>query len=67
MGNITKLNLKPNTNSIVFKCGVCSNDQGVIACRTEILGQVSSQLIDTQDRLVREELIKLGWTPPKEI
>ena len=28
---------------------------------------ISKQAIDTEEKAVREALIRLGWTPPKEI
>ena len=28
---------------------------------------ISERIINTQEEQIREQLIKLGWTPPKEI
>ena len=27
---------------------------------------ISRRLMDTEDRMIREQLIKMGWTPPSE-
>lgn len=37
---------------------------GVIDIRSQIAGNAYHKLIDTEDQLVREGLIRLGWTPP---
>lgn len=29
--------------------------------------RISERIINTQEEQIREQLIKLGWTPPKEI
>lgn len=50
-------------------------DTGIIRMDTVLHGEimdkkmeeVSTQLIQTKDKAVRECLIKLGWTPPPEI
>ena len=39
---------------------------GMITIRTQIDNNVTTEIINSQEKLVREALISLGWTPPKE-
>ena len=38
----------------------------IIAIETTIAGEFYSRLFDTEDKLIREGLIRLGWTPPED-
>ena len=38
---------------------------GSIEITTNVLGDVQRWVLHTQERVVRESLIKLGWTPPE--
>jgi hypothetical protein len=55
-----------NSNSIQFKVGTKITDD-VISVTTwdNMKTQISQQLIDTQDKAIKNALIELGWTPPK--
>ena len=41
-------------------------DDGRILQTTDIMGDIMRQVIRTKESQVREALIVLGWTPPKE-
>lgn len=51
---------------VSFKLDMEVDDKERILLTHNILGDHTRQLIDTRDHLVRQGLIKLGWTPPKE-
>ncbi len=36
-----------------------------IKLETKIGSQISNKVIELQDKVIRDTLIKLGWTPPK--
>lgn len=40
-------------------------DNETITLVEEYCGILSKEIIDTKDKLIRDCLIKLGWTPPK--
>lgn len=39
-------------------------DLGVIKIQETLMEHQMTQLMDTKDKLIREKLIELGWTPP---
>lgn len=41
------------------------DDDGTLVAFPQF-SQMTSMMVDTQDQAVREALIKMGWTPPKE-
>lgn len=41
-------------------------DERLISIETAYGGQVFERIIDVEDQLIREGLIRLGWTPPAE-
>jgi hypothetical protein len=47
-----------------FELEACVRDNRYIDIRRKIQGEASRKIIDTEDRFIREGLIKLGWTPP---
>jgi len=51
-------------NSIDIKTDIFKD--GRIVQTTDIMGSIMEQVIRTRDAQVREALIALGWTPPKE-
>lgn len=53
------------------ECGVIKIEGAVRENRyidvvTTIAGNTHRKIIDTEERFIREGLIKLGWTPPRE-
>lgn len=54
-------------NKFLFEdyCSVdCSVDEGVITLREEIYGRTIKKVLDTEDKMIRNALISLGWIPP---
>jgi hypothetical protein len=41
-------------------------DLGIIKIQETMMDKSMTELVHTKDNLVREKLIELGWTPPKE-
>lgn len=39
-------------------------DDRYIDVTTEMAGRLTKKVIDTEERFIREGLIRLGWTPP---
>lgn len=40
---------------------------GVIEQKTDIMGEITSKIIDTRTYQVEQALIRLGWLPPEQV
>ncbi len=43
----------------------CETDGRHITLVEDLRGQICQRVMDTQDEMVRQTLIKLGWSPPE--
>ncbi len=41
-------------------------DSGLIKLRTEIMKDITYDVLSAREEHIRDSLIKLGWTPPNE-
>lgn len=55
------------TDSVKLRLDCSYNSEGVIELTTHgFFDNIVKKVIDTQEQQVREALIALGWTPPKD-
>lgn len=50
--------------SIKLESGVDLELQTIWIKQTDIMGQITRRVLAVQDEMVRQHLIRLGWTPP---
>lgn len=41
-------------------------DEQIVYIREEVFGKICLSVLETKEVMIREALIKLGWTPPSE-
>lgn len=57
----------PRTLNFEYRFSVDHLGAGRIGISDNLSGEVRQRVLDTQDAMVRQKLIELGWTPPKEM
>ena len=58
-----ELNFK---SGIEIKRKICADGKIELETTESLSGRIYKEALDTKDQIVREALISLGWTPPKE-
>jgi len=58
ISNVYKVETKFNKDMIIQECGFKDSD---------LLNNITREVMDLREQGVRDSLIQLGWTPPAEV